>query len=231
MYLYEQKGKVIDVYSFESKKQDLIEYRERLLSNEDREDLFYQFETTNQEIRNKFKYEEEIDISFLDHKDLDVTDWWSEIRKEIATGKTQQIEQEELLKRYINGEFAQTLPIRTFALYKGVSWYLRNLLVTSKEQCIYSNIEKRNYYRFNSLINLPDKLCALQLLENGEFSQILDTQLDYEEPLKLFNIEKISSINASQVERMFTFGLLEENYDKVMQKVKTTQEILHKMDK
>lgn len=231
MFLYEKKNKQIDIYSFEADKMALIDYRKRVIEKQNSNDLFYSFETTSDTIKDRFLRAEELDIRFLEHHDetCDASDWWSQLKQEKASSKSNQIIQEELIRKYINGDFSQIIPTRTFIPDEGVDCYLKSYLVTSKPSSVYSNVEKRSYYRLENIISLPNNLCALHLLENGKFSNILGTWLYYDEPLEFFSAEQVDSVSEEEMKKMFTCGLLDGTYDDMLEKVDTTQKILKRI--
>lgn len=233
MFLYEKREKEIDVYSFLADKKALIEYKKKILENQDIYKLFYSLETTNENIKNRFIEADELNIRFLNHeyKTQNMSDWWSELKCEKSFSKSKQNTYEKLLERYINGEFFNIIPTRTFKVEDGVDSYINNFLCTSKPKRIYSNIEKRSYYRFENIIDLPKELCALQLLENGEFSKLLSTKLSYEDLLKLFSIKQVGSVNIQKLQKMFAFELLPGTYEDTMMKVDITGHVLKKVKK
>lgn len=231
MFLYDKKDKQIDIYSFEADKMALIDYRKRVIDKQNFNELFYSFETTSNTIKDRFLGAEELDVRILEHQDktYDASDWWSQLKQEKAPSKSNRIIQEELIRKYINGDFSQSIPTRIFIPDEGVDCYLKSYLVTSKPSSIYSNVEKRSYYRLENIISLPNNLCALHLLENGKFSNILSTWLYYDEPLQFFSAEQVDSVSEEEMKKMFTYGLLNGTYSDTLENVDNTQKILKRL--
>lgn len=228
MLLYENHGKKIDVYSFIPDEKALIDYRRENINKQNIDDLFYCFETTNETIKNRFVNADELDTRFLEHNSKD---WWAEIKQQRFMSKSKELIQKEILEKYINGEFSQVIPTRTFISDGGTDCYLKNYLTTGNPTSTYSNIEKRNIYTIENLISLPNNLCALQLLLNGEFSKILGSWLDYSEPIQFFQAIKESEINSDELKKILMFNLVNMTYDEVNNKIETTTKILQKVKK
>ncbi len=228
MLLYESNGKKIDVYSFMPDERTLIEYRRENIRKQNIDELFYYFETTNETIINRFVNAEDLDTRFLEHNS---EDWWSEIKQQRFIPKSKELIQQEILEKYIKGEFSQVIPTRTFIPDDGTDCYLKNYLATGNPTSTYSNIEKRIIYTIENLISLPNNLCALQLLLNGEFSKILGSWLDYSEPIQFFQAIKEAEISSDELKKILLFNLVNETYDEVKNKIETTTEILQKVKK
>ena len=230
MILYEnnEAKKRIDVYTLKPDEKALIEYRRENIEKQNIDELFYCFETTNETIKRRFLNAEELDTRFLEHNS---EDWWSEIRQQGSMPKSKELIQKEILEKYINGEFSKVVPTRTFIPDEGTDCYLKNYLVTGAPTSTYSNIEKRNIYTIENLISLPNNLCALQLLLNGRFSEILGTWLDYSEPIQFFQAIKETEINIDELKTILQFNLVDKTYDEVKRKIETTETILQKVKK
>lgn len=234
MYLYDKKGNNIDIYSFEPTKKDLVEYRARLLQQKDPKDLFYKFETTSKTITNRFLNGDELDFHSIQKEDKssDCSDWWAQLGKDTYDCtypyKSKKVEQQELIQKYINGDFSTIIPTRIFEFIPqdDSADYINNFLVTTPPTEIYSNVEKRKYYSLENIIDLPTKLCTLQLLQNGRFKQVLYNNLDFQEQLELFKIKRLNTVSVKEMEKMFKYGLLTGTYDEVLKNISDTQKIL-----
>ncbi len=231
MNLFERNGNLIDIYSFEGDKEALIEYRKKILSNMNIYDMFYSFETTNETIKDRFLKADELDIRFLEHNDIERIDcnWWSELKREEIDSFSKKTVCEELIRSYINGDYSKVAPTRTFIPEDGLDISINNFLVTKKPYKFFSN--EKLFYRFENIIDLPGNLCALQLLETGNFSQLVNSWLVFSEQLKLFKIKQISSIKTEDMRNMYNSGLLEGKYEDAMNRIATTQRILSKTRK
>lgn len=226
MLLYENNGHKVDVYSFVPDEKALVDYRRDNIKKYN--NLFYCFETTSETIKNRFESADELDTRFLEHSS---EEWWSEIKQQKFLPKSKELQQQEILEKYINGEFSKIIPTRTFIPDGGTDCFLKNYLVTGTATCTYSNIEQKNIYTLENLLSLPNNLCALQLLLNGEFSKILGTWLDYSEPIKFFKAIKESEVSSDELKRIIDLGLVDETYEKVKNKINTTTKILQKVKK
>ncbi len=229
MYLYEHNGKHIDVYAFISDEKSLIEYREENIKKQNIDELFYCFTTTNERLKQCFVNADDFDIRYLE---LDFDNWWVDIKGQRATSETKELIQKEILERYINGKFSQVIPTRTFIPTDGNDCYFDNYLVTEQPTNTYSSIEKKKVYKIDDLLSLPDNLCALQLLLNGEFARILRTNLDYSEPLQFFKVIKEAEISLDNLKQIINYKLMNETYnDEVEYKIDTASTILQKVRK
>ena len=228
MFLYESNGEKIYVYSFIPDEEALIKYRRESIEKQDIDELFYCFETTSETIKERFVNADELDTRFLEHNS---EEWWAEINQQKFMPKSKKLIQKEILEKYIQGEFSQVIPTRTFIPDGGTDCFLKNYLVTEKDTRTYSNIEKRNIYTIENLISLPNNLCALQLLLNGEFSKILGTYLDYSEPIQFFKAIKETEVSRDQLEKIINAKLVNGTYDEVKNKIETTTKVLQKVKK
>lgn len=226
MFLYKSNGEKIDVYSLKPDERALIEYRRENIGKQNIDELFYYFETTNKTIKNRFVNAEELDSRFLEHNS---EDWWAEIKQQRSMSIAKELIQKEILEKYINGEFSQVVPTRTFIPDGGTDCYLKNYLVTEEPNIVYSNIGK--IYIIENLISLPNNLCALQLLLNGKFSSILGTWLDYSEPIQFFEAIKETEISSDELKKISQLDLVDETYDKIKDKIEITTKILQKVKK
>ncbi len=236
MNLYEKNENRINIYSFEPIRSDMARYKEKVLKETDNNNLFYRFETTSETIQKRFLNGYEIDINTIqkDDNSKDFSDWWAQLGndtyRDIDPFKTKKIEQQEIIKKYINGEYSDVTPTRILNYLKYSTTYYQNVfLVTAQPSSIYSSIEKRTYYKLENIINLPVELAILQLLEKGMFSQVLGSYLNIKDQLKLFKIELLDSVSIKEMNKMFDYGILTDAYSEAMQNVSNTQKILEKL--
>ena len=232
MILYENNKaeKRIDVYTLKPNEKALIEYRRKNIEKQNIDELFYCFETTNKKIKELF-VNAELDTRSLE---LNSEDWWSEITQQRFVPKSKELVQREILEKYVNGDFSSVVPtrIRTFKPDGGIQGRFQNFLVTGDPISAYSNIEKGNIYTIENLIGLSNDLCALQLLLNGRFSEIIHTGLDFSEPIQFFQAIKETEINIDELEKMMSSKLIDTDYGlRMMRKITETESILKKVKK
>ncbi len=137
---------------------------------------------------------------------------------------------QEIISRYYNGGYstAWAVMIRKRFSHPTISLPTDYLLLTEPKYSITSGIFN-NYsnYKMPGIIPIPEALYYLQMLENGHFENIGDT--DIEEQLGLFAYQTVPSlvISMETLEQSLKGGLTErETFEKAQNKVKESNKIL-----
>lgn len=232
MFLYDKKDDTIDTYSIKADKDALIRYRRSILENIDINEIFYTVETNNFDIINRVITEQKLDITFLEPawKSKNPSDYWLQFRQEKSSSEFKLGIYKEVLFKYICGEFSKLSLTRGFIPVEGLDDCIGSFLVTNNPASVYTSVDRKSYYRIENILNLPNELCTLQLLENGELLQLIATMLNYDEPLKCFSALEIIETNIEDIKIMFDSGLLQGTYKNFIDKVDAIQKVLKRLE-
>jgi len=231
MYLYEQKNYIINVYSFIENKEAIKEYKEKIIK--EKGITFYKLTTTEEKTKNRFIKEPEINIRELINFSESST--YTNLSKEINLSKIKIEFQNKIIEDYIEGKYSYQKPTRIYKQEKDQIVFINNLLMTtdtSKKE-IQQNNKKTKIFTLNNILGLPDELYALQLLESGDFKQLIYSGLEYEELLNLFTITKETTIpiSAEQLKILFDTKLVDSKYFNTLSKMESTAKILSRIKK
>lgn len=221
MYLYERNEDKVDVYSFIPDKKGLIDYRRKIINDENIDELFYSFETNNYTLFKCFLMGGALDICVIDN---DSTSCLTK-RPVLST-------QKDILEKYINGECSNIIPIQTFITQDGNDCNLECYLRTTSPEMF--NLKHNKDYFFDNLMCLPYQLRNLQLLLNGEFSLLNSFNClgpGYDEQLKYFSAKKEFSISSQDLENIFRTSLIAENMHSINPIFESGEKILQKVRK
>lgn len=231
MYIYDKKnGGLLDVYSFEPKKEEIKEYKEHILKHSSKKDRFL-FIRTN-------CYEKVSDS--LRKKSIQIND--------IIFDEYDPLGPNAYSKLYSYSELFELDYSIIFNMKVALNRYINNL-DEGKNVCVVNDLnnKKKNYYyispscfkkqsnynrsnTINYILNLPSSLYTLYLLENGYFNELGNTNIDKQ--LELFNITKHSSIMISEAFKLLDIDLISnDEYNKIKSKISDSSKILQKIKK
>ena len=230
MNLYEKINNKVDVYTLIPIEDRIKEYKKAQLEKEDIDSLFYYMETDSYTIINRFYREDNLDIRFLEHDELEHDDdeWYSKIKNR-PTNAYQRL----LLDNYINGIYTNILPIQTFIPDGGVDCRLNAYLCTE----FYKKVKNGQsiIYTLDNILKLSKNLCNLQLLLNGNVSQIncfsfYGIEKIGDELLGLFKVIKEDySIDSEELLKIAKSDLISESPDRIELDINTKSKLLRRI--
>ena len=135
----------------------------------------------------------------------------------LLPGKTSKRNMNILLDRYYNGQFSDRNVARIQDLSK-LRYFLLSKEIYSAE--IYDNRIKK----LKDIMELPESLYFLQMLEQGKFSLLIDK--DITEQLDLFSLEHINEISFEELRRMEACGLSNNTFEKIIAKSENDECVL-----
>lgn len=229
MYIYDKKDNLVDLYFIEPKKQDLKEFKEKILKEKEKEAFFY-YLSTNSSRTFDHLYSEDCDIEYLRYDTGEVFDMgnWSIILKMSNSSDIEKNAQRKILENYINGKYASLTPTRVFERLqdKKTESDIYRFLIFETPVMVNQLMDTCNW-RINNLFNLPRDLYLLQLLENGNFSKLISE--DIEEQLHLFELNYLRSVTLSDISDMIEAGLVKGNMNQFIYSAEANSAILRKI--
>lgn len=221
MFLYDKRNSNIDVYSLDSSKEQLEQFRKEKIKLIPEEYLVYKAKQVCKKTDEEpffEKYLNELDTRFfssaiVDRKTPFMEDYHILLPEFDFSIKSQ------LTDRYIKGEFIDRKAIRV--LYDTFKYYL---LTESKYRRCTNNNHTHHMY---NIIQIPECLYALQLLEQGKYDLFLKQEIDIDEILNLFNLKKIGEINEEEIIKCDKYGITDNAHNKVLSKVNNSKGIIN----
>ena len=139
--------------------------------------------------------------------------------------------QKEIIEKYIEGKY-DNLDVKSMIerTSKGDSTYKSHSLLL-----IENFLDTRNtiagirvvVFETKNVIDLPNNLYLLYLLQHGEYEKLLSKNID--EQLSLFDIEYLKSVSIMDIKEMLETGLISETLFDAVSKVNIGSKILRKV--
>ena len=232
MLLYDKKEDSIDIYSIHGKKEELKKFRKSVLQRHKNDNLFYYLRTNNEKTIQKFESAKDIDYKFLDYENstpLDVGTW-STIGQMKEISKYDLQTQQEVLEKYIEGDYDSLVPTRVFEFTwkDDLDCETHRLIKPEEAKVIFQN-SHGNVWQISNMINLPRNLYLLQLLQQGRYDVLTSENISRQ--LQLFDIEYLKNIKLSDIQEMLSTGLVNETIESAIKKAETGSRILQKVKK
>lgn len=218
MLLYNKRDSEIDIYHMNPKKKKLKEYRKKLLLDA-KDPIMYRLRTNNKAAIDRMLGQKEVDIYYVNCKGKT----WSSIEALDWKGLSLQ---KDILIKYVNGKYSTLEPTRVLDNFDCTVYrFLRPNDVEIEQK----SSEYKPTWQIDNMINLPKKLYLLQLLQLGDFEELVSK--DIEKQLQLFDINYWRSVKIDDVSDMIETGLVSGTAQEMMKKVKASSKILKKVKK
>ena len=191
MFLYEKEGKDMKVYSLKKDEQALREYRMNQMK----------------QIRagRRCFYTTEVVESLRDDPTLlrrnfetDITPY-SELVDKLRYN-TDKEDCDALLREYYRGDYTNR-SVAVIDYYKKLRYLL---MVTISPR--YAGYPRKNTLCIDDLVELPESLYFLQLLERGKYNLLAEK--DVSEQLQYFDFHFVDSFNEQELQKMIKCGIL-----------------------
>ena len=230
MLIYDRKGNSIDIYSIQFQKEKLRKYREKVISNLNEDELFYSLTTNSSNIVSKIENNSYQPLIYSNSVFIDNRGWLKLIPMKDTFSYNPQ-RQKEIIEKYIEGKY-DNLDVKSMIerTSKGDSTYKSHSLLL-----IENFLDTRNtiagirvvVFETKNVIDLPNNLYLLYLLQHGEYEKLLSKNID--EQLSLFDIEYLKSVSIMDIKEMLETGLISETLFDAVSKVNIGSKILRKV--
>ena len=247
MYLYDNNGKNIDIYSLNSDNNKTKKYRTiKMKEIKEDERFFYTNEMSTRNIEPMpFLFKKLKDTNVIRENELMERDWrlikydkplnlegkklFERISLICNRGRTNE-STIELINNYYNGKYTNEPVIKVSYLENG-NIFIKYLLFTTSEYNCYTNPHDPSPYfvEVDNIISIPKELFFLQLIQLEKF--MLATSEDISEQLELFNFKFIDSFNKDELQKMDKYGITENNYSRIITKANNDSHILRLLKK
>ena len=216
MVLYDKKDENIDVYKFEGNSEKLKEFKRNVMDQHIKEFPFYSLYTHDEKVKNYFDRIWPITVSLSDIVPDETCDLYHS-----PIVSREYFDYDKLIRKYIEGEYRLKAPVKVVES-KSSNQTLYNFLAASKPEEITSRYGSS--WRISHMINLPEELYLLQLLEQGLFEYIKDEDISAQ--LDLFDVNFLKSVNLSDITEMIEMRFIFKSLDAIDKEAKVHSRIL-----
>lgn len=230
MLIYDKKDTEIDIYSISANEAKIKYYKKRIIDSLDEDELFYSLTTNSSNIVSKIENNLYQPLIYSNRVFIDNRGWLKLIPMKNTFSYNPQ-RQKEIIEKYIEGEYdnldIKSIIERTFkedSTYKSHSLLLvENFLDTRNAIAGFREV----VFETKNVIDLPNNLYLLYLLQHGEYEKLLSKNID--EQLSLFDIEYLKSVSMIDIKEMIDVGLISGTLFDAVSKVKIGSKVLQKV--
>lgn len=230
MLIYDKKDTEIDIYSIYANEEKIKDYKKRIIDSLDEDELFYSLTTNSSNIVSKIENNSYQPLIYSNSVFIDNRGWLKLIPMKDTFSYGPQ-RQKEIIEKYIEGKY-DNLDVKSMIerTSKGDSTYKSHSLLL-----IENFLDTRNtiagirvvVFKTKNVIDLPNNLYLLYLLQHGEYEKLLSKNID--EQLSLFDIEYLKSVSIMDIKEMLETGLISETLFDAVSKVNIGSKILRKI--
>lgn len=230
MLIYDKKDTEIDIYSISANEAKIKYYKKRIIDSLDEDELFYSLTTNSSNIVSKIENNLYQPLIYSNGVFIDNRGWLKLIPMKNTFSYNPQ-RQKEIIEKYIEGEY-DNLDIKSIiertskedSTYKSHSLLLvENFLDTRNAIAGFREV----VFETKNVIDLPNNLYLLYLLQHGEYEKLLSKNID--EQLSLFDIEYLKSVSMIDIKEMIDVGLISGTLFDAVSKVKIGSKVLQKV--
>lgn len=224
MYLYQKHGETINVYNFNAKHSDLVNYRVEQMKKIPQGRRVLYAETNSEPIEPLFQHYmgqlDQITFHYLEadddirYGDGDINARWYH---KLKVDKSNKDACKELLQRYYQGQLTDK-DIARIQYESGIRYFLLKNRVYSPD------LYDKQLKILNDIIEIPESLYLLQLLLQEKFSLIGDK--DISEQLSLFKLSHVDNIHVEDMLKMDACGITDDVSSKVLIKARNDARVL-----
>ena len=229
MFLYDKKRKSLDVYDFTANKDDLVDYRMTQMEQIPETERIFVAEThvgpygdsplfegyTGKTFNDQVLSASYADNDSEERKKGDAYRYYHVLRSDNISKRNNEI----LLDCYELGHLTDKSVVQI--QYSEIMKYY--LLKRTIYDFVVSD-DYGKYYKMEDIIQLPESLYLLQLLEQGRFTS-LDGK-DISQQLALYTLSKINEVSMEELQKMDTCGITQDAYSRTIKKSKNDAHIL-----
>lgn len=224
MFLYDKKENSIDVYSFDENKESMTEYRKSKMLEIPERDRVVVAESYNYDMGESPVFEfyaKKFDTTIIPMKYVNFKNG-SLSYHFLKTGKTSKRNKKILLDSYYFGNLSDRNVARIQDLNK-LRYFLLSKTVYSAQ--LYDN----RFKKLEDIIELPESLYLLQMLEQGKFSLLKNK--DISEQLSLFYVSYINELSLEELKKMDACGITNNTYEQILIKTENDAHLLKLLKK
>ena len=226
MFLYDIKGKSLDVYEMSATQSDLIKYREEKIKEIPENKRIFVAETKISPYGTSPLFERVDDgntlcSTYADNKNRIKYDVHKHYHA-LETDKRSEKNNKKLINCYLNGDFKDSCVISV--QYK--NQILKYYLLCSEHYMYFGEYDGGKHYLMENIIQLSKTLFILQLIEKGRFDLLESAKADYSEQLELYSLSKINEVSIEELQKMDACGITENAYSKVISKADNDSHVL-----
>lgn len=240
MFLYDKKDNSIDVYDFTASEENLEKFRkeqmeqipqdERIMFAETHVKLYGETPLLKAHIGKNFN--NEILLSdYADNEEIKDTDKYGRyhvLKNDKGNDKENDKENDKkheiLLDLYIHGQFTDRSVVRI--QYPEIMKYY---LLRRISYGYLGEYDGGKNFKMEDIIQLPESLYLLQLLEQGRFTLLEDK--DITKQLELYTLSKIYEVSLEELQKMDTYGITKNSYSNTITKAESDKQFLKRIKK
>ncbi len=229
MFLYDKKEKSLDVYDFTANKDDLIDYRMTQMEQIPESERIFVAETHIDPYGDLLLFEKYTGKTFnYEVLSASYADNYSEERKKsdvyrryhvLKSDNRSKRNNEMLLDYYVFGHLADRSVVQI--QYPEIIKYY--LLKRTSYDFVGSDEYGKNY-KMEDIIQLPESLYLLQLLEQDKFTSF--DGKDISEQLELYTLAKVNEISMEELQKMDACNITQDAYLKTIKKAENDSHVL-----
>ena len=221
MKLYRKKGGRIAVYSINPKLKALREFRENTLKNSNIKDMFYTITTSNESVIKTVEKLDEINIKAIEYNfdaSKNNVDWSILAPNSNLTEDAKK----RILDSYFEGDYDHLKPIKVVKIDNSKKEIL-HFFISLGYNDMFSSI-----FTIDTILNVPQELYLLQLLEFGKLGLLQDE--DITEQLELFDISYMRSVNICELDKMKDNDSFSGNTEDIIRKAEIGAKIIENLN-
>ncbi|MBO5096023.1 MAG: hypothetical protein J6B98_04035 [Bacilli bacterium] len=219
MFLYDKKENSIDVYSFNGNTEAMIAYRQKEMLQIPEKDRVVVAESYSYDMGEAPLFEQ-----YAEHFDTKIIPMeYANLKKDcfryhfLVSNITSKRNKNILLDSYYSGQLSDRNVARIQDINK-LRYFLLSKVIYDAE--IYDNRKKI----LKDIIELPESLYLLQMLEQGKFSLLTDK--DITEQLDLFSLAHIDEISFEELRKMDACGISRNTFEEIIAKSENDEYVL-----
>lgn len=229
MFLYDKNKKSLDIYDFTASKEDLINYRITQMEQIPETERVFVAETHIDQYGDSPLFEKYTGKTFNDKiLSASYADNDSEKRKNsdayrryhvLKNDNRSKINNKMLLDYYEGGHLTDRSVVK-IQYPEIIKYYL-----LKNARYDFAGLDEYGCnYKMGDIIQLPESLYLLQLLEQGKFTSF--NGKDISKQLELYTLAKINEINLEEIQKMDACGITQDAYSNVIKKAENDTHIL-----
>ncbi len=219
MFLYDKKDNALDVYSLTGNKQAMTEYRQRKMLEIPERDRVLVAESYSHDMSEAPLFEfyaKQFDTTIIPMEYANSTR--NGLRYHfLKTNQASKKNKETLLDSYYFGHLSDRSVARIQDLNR-LRYFL--LYKTTYSAQPYDN----KFKNLKDIIELPESLYLLQMLEQGKFSLLEDK--DISDQLSLFSVSYIDELSLDELRKIDKCGITQNAYEKALMKAANDAHVL-----
>ena len=223
MFLYDKRSNVIDIYDLKSDPEEIENYRKEKMQLLPADKQIFRAKQVCYRNRKEPLFEEmedSLDSNFNSHVIAD-RKIPSDTSYHLILPEFNLLGKELLLDNYYKGKYIDRKT--AVILYQNFKYFL----LTERK---YDKCKNDDYtYQMRNIIQIPQILYALQLLEQEKYDLFLKQDVNHKELLSLFQKVKLGEISEEELLNIDRYGITDKAYDRVIEKVNNDKKLVKRI--